>query len=364
MDIELNGLDYLEGLCYHTGISCANVGQFLEFLKPHFESVGFNREEVSQRLGDLIRSANTRDPRWYCVVKDLERLREAAKKIVIENPLESIPKHFEKFVKIISAEFPEFQPPSLRIVESFPKPYDRMNWSAMAPDKEDEEEYGIEPGIYIKKDHIIPLVTENILAHELVHKLVETFDTHGFPMGIEEGIADLYGIYLLTHIYSPTTISNIFITFSKYGKRTRPSKLYESFTTIAYLNIYLPYGLEGVREAIRLGRKKLGRLNTELLGGKIRSFRSGDWNEKVDQVMRIYLSFPNDLYVSPTAKYVADFLKQGDTVKTLAKKTCLNETSVKKALSELQELNLIVTDGKRVPIVAEHLLPYLRYQLR
>jgi len=281
MDEEPDGLAYLEGLAYQAGILCTNVDNFLEYLRPHFKDIPFERSAVTQRIKEVIAEANKKDPAWHCVVRDLEHICAAAKEDV-PNPVEALRSRFTEFVKIIEAEFPGFQPPMLKIVDYFPKPYDKMDWIAMAPDQEDQEQYGIEPGIYIKKSTITPVYAEYILAHELTHKIVEMYDTHGFGIGIEEGIAELYAAYLLTRVHPPRTVSNVMVMDKKYGRRTKLSALYEFFTALAYREIYLPHGMDGVRAAIQLGREQLKKLDARFLRGETVGLPSGDWDEKVE----------------------------------------------------------------------------------
>ncbi len=362
MGKEVDGIDYLEGLVYQAGIQCTNIDHFLEFLRPHFDGVPFDRDSVMARIDEIIRTADRKDPKWYCVVKDLENIRRNAKENVL-HPIDAVKSRFNTFVEIIRREFPGFQPPDLKIVDSFPKPYDKMDWIAMAPDQEDQEKYGIEPGIYIKKTVITPIYAEYILAHELTHKIVEMYDTHGFGFGIEEGIAELYAMYLLTRVYSPKTAANVVILDKKYGKRKRLSALYEFFTVLAYTQIYLPSGMDGIRAAIRLGRKGLKDLDTAILKGERTDFPSGNWDKKLEKAMRRYMATPNDLYVTAKTRYVADKAEVGDTIEMIAKKTGLSEDEIHEAISELTRLTLITVKDGKVTAKAEHILPYLRYHL-
>lgn len=57
----------------------------------------------------------------------------------------------------------------LRIVDEFPAPFDQFDWSAFAPDREDEENFHIEQGVYFRRDRLRPMYSEALFAYEVVH---------------------------------------------------------------------------------------------------------------------------------------------------------------------------------------------------
>ncbi len=144
-----NGVDYIEGAAYITGLSCTNIDRFTNWLSPELENIPFSKENVVERIDELMEKYNVQNVRtvnreyatWFCVLKDLERIKSALESgAEVENPLENIEHVYTEMGHAIMDEFPEFELPELKIVENFPPPYDKMNWYACAPDREDCEE--------------------------------------------------------------------------------------------------------------------------------------------------------------------------------------------------------------------------------
>jgi|GEM_PF-5067748 len=372
----LNGLHYLEGLTYHIMGNFTLIDSFLDKLSPYFQELPFKKKPVIERIKEIVEKFDLSNfekidedlATWLCIRQDLKKILEVTKhkNIKIRNPYAELLDAYKKYVDIATVEFESFEPPKLAIVEAFPEPYSNMEWIAFAPDKEDQERFGIEPGIYIKSSMVSPYYTSYLLAHEFTHKIVEKFDSYGFGIGLEEGIAEFYGLHLSSKFLPHEVLEHIVVYNYKYGERTRLTMLYEFFLLLTYNEIYKPFGLSGVRAVIKMGRSGIKRFEDVFLHGKGELDLSLPLERDVDieRILRFYSYFPNDLYSTPMVKYISENIEVGDNVDSISSKAKVEKNIVKNALNELQNsLVLVLVEGDRVVNLSKSMLPRLRYKI-
>jgi hypothetical protein len=245
----------------------------------------------------------------------------------------------------------EFSEPSFRIVERFPEPYHEMDWVAFAPDKADQENFGIEPGVYLLEGELSPYYSELTLTHELVHAVIGIANPYLLGRGLEEGIAELVGtLYIGLQLYSPRIVYNVF-KHTRLGSRSSQSNtLYLDYTRQAFL-IYRHFGLNGIAQLIQKGREAIKEIEALCLSDNIDaiSLATGNWNEQLTRLgEKLLLGFIPNLVVSPLAAYIAEFVNPERTVEEIAIAARVDIDSAQEALEELQHrtFTILLDKGK------------------
>lgn len=239
----------------------------------------------------------------------------------------------------------EFSEPSFYVVERFPEPYHEMDWVAFAPDKADQENFRIEPGIYLLESELSPYYSELTLSHELVHAVVGIANPYLLGRGLEEGIAELVGtLYIGLKLYSPQIVFNVF-KHTRLGSRSSQSNtLYLDYTRQAFL-IYMHFGLNGIAQLIRKGREAIKEIEALCLSNNIDaiSLTTGNWDEQLTRLgEKLLLSFIPNLVVSPLAAYIAEFVAPERTVEEIAIAAHVDIDTAQEALEELQNRTFAV----------------------
>ncbi|HEY8504928.1 MAG TPA: hypothetical protein VIL46_10120 [Gemmataceae bacterium] len=158
----------------------------------------------------------------------------------------------------------------LRIVDAFPEPFTRFAWSAFAPDREDEQQFGIERGVYFRRDLLRPLYSEALFAHEVIHTLTGRVDPEVYAMGLEEGIAEVIGTcYASLAVLPWTAVRNVLIYGRHGAARARLWSVYLDHTRQAFL-LFREFGLVGLAELVRRGRAAIHHAEALLLAGRYR----------------------------------------------------------------------------------------------
>jgi len=156
----------------------------------------------------------------------------------------------------------------LRIVDRFPEPFDQFDWSAFAPDGEDQERFAIRPGVYFRRDRLRPLYSEALFAHEVIHTLTGAIDPEVYAMGLEEGIAEIVGsCYAALGLMPPEVLRNILVHGRHGCERPKLWSVYLDHTRQAYL-LFERYGLRGLADIIGRGRSFIHEVERDLILGK------------------------------------------------------------------------------------------------
>lgn len=220
---------------------------------------------------------------------------------------------------------------SVFVVEDFPSPYENQDWNAMAPDAEDEEKYGITPGIYIKAGRITPVFTHVLVAHELVHMVPASVDPSNFPMGLEEGIADVLsaGFFASHSLGRRTAIRHLI-----YVRLGRPQPemrtLYaDALQRAAYL--YRLVGLRGIAQLLHRGRNAIHDTEQRLIAGDLGGLALdvGDWDAGTTSVLDTAIeAFPRHGVVSPLSLWILQYVETGKALTEIADAARIGEAQV------------------------------------
>lgn len=147
--------------------------------------------------------------------------------------------------------------PNIAIVDAFPHPYETADWSAMAPDEDDEEQFGIAPGIYIRRDRAYPFFTEATIAHELLHCVPTDIMRGTFGMGLEEGVCDLLGfLHVGSKLVGCEAIARAFVYYRLMPHVSHLRTLYVDHDRLA-LSLLASNGIPGLADLLKNGRTKL-----------------------------------------------------------------------------------------------------------
>jgi hypothetical protein len=232
----------------------------------------------------------------------------------------------------------ELPPASVFVVHDFPRPYQDQDWNAMAPDVEDEEKYGIEPGIYIKASRVTPVFTHVLLAHELVHLIPASVDPAHFPMGLEEGIADVLSSgFFASHSLGVTPAVRHLIHL-RFG-RPQPDlrSLYaDALQRASYL--YRLVGLRGIAQLLHRGRQAIHDTERRLIAGQIDSLGldAGGWDLQTTTVLDAALeAFPRHGIVSPLAMWMLQYVDTGKTLTEISEASRVSESVVTAELEKV-----------------------------
>lgn len=239
----------------------------------------------------------------------------------------------------------EFSKPNFYVVERFPDPYDEMDWIAFAPDKADQENFAIKPGVYLLEGELSPYYSELTLIHELVHAIIGIANPNLLGRGLEEGIAELVGtLYIGLRLYPPRIVRNVFKHTRLGSHSSQSNKLYLDYTRQAFL-IYQHFGLNGIVQLILKGRDSIKEIEALCLSDSIDaiSLTAGNWDEQLTRLAEeLLLGFIPNLIVSPLTAYIAEFVAPERTVEEIAVAAHVDIDSAKEALEELQNRTFTV----------------------
>ncbi|MFH1331742.1 MAG: hypothetical protein ABIH63_00465 [archaeon] len=357
-----NGLNYFLAATYLSECSFSNYTHFLNRFSKEFDGL-VNSKEVQKKLNSLISKLSKNNGKIGQVkaqnllyVQDLIKIKENLEQLDFKSDVQKlIDDDYKKIKDLViknklSKKFPEYF-----IVENFPTPFENMEWTAAFFEEPEEKLYGIKKGVYLKRKYVKPFLSSFILAHELVHILIGYNSPGkykgGISRGLEDGICDLYGsMYLISRIMDPKIAKNIMLySYYSYNKEQRFSDLYMENLRQAMV-IYKHYGLQGITDLIRNGRKKILEIERLCLQGKYdqMQLKKGQWDRTLDELVNSLIAKPKNLVVSPLAYYLTGFNLANKDVDVIIKSLNLDKEEAQKSLKELQEkvFLLIVNKGR------------------
>ena len=175
----------------------------------------------------------------------------------------------------------------LRIVDEFPAPFDQFGWSAFAPDREDEERYGIDPGVYFRRDRLRPFYSEALYAHEVIHTVPGRVDPTIYAMGLEEGLAEILGTCFAAAAVLPSQVLRNILVYGRHGvQRPKLWSLYRDHTRQAFL-LYREFGLDGLVALLAGGRERIHDAERAILCGTHQSLDlpRGGWDDDTTRLL-------------------------------------------------------------------------------
>ncbi|MDX6743811.1 hypothetical protein [Actinocorallia sp. A-T 12471] len=253
--------------------------------------------------------------------------------------------------KLVSAGVPVEDSP-LRVLEEFPPPFNQFGWSAFAPDREDEENFGIEPGVYFLRDRLRPLYSELLFAHEVIHTVTGKKDPEVFAMGLEEGIAEVVGsCFGSLAVLEPSVIKNALV-YGRHGvDRPKLWSVYLDHTRQVYL-LYQEFGLAGLAALIREGRTAIHRAEELVLRGRYKELKlpRGNWDPDTGAILEFVCCgyLPSHVF-SPIECLLASHAEAGRSLSEVCERANVAPAVGRPALESLAAKSaLFVRDGDRI----------------
>lgn len=354
----MNGFHCLLGGIYHTACEFASLEGFRTQLEDRFSDLPFDQVLVIERAERLVEEFERPTERidndcalLLLLARDLRRIVDVLRRIPIPDPESSLLQHRDRFEAVMRDLGLDFSPPKLFIVDSFPRPYDTMDWVATSPDAADQRQYGIEPGNYFKRQHLVPYGSDVLLAHEMTHQVIGEVDPDWLARGLEEGIAVVFGELFVGARVMGKDVARAYARHQWFDRRAaQANRLYIEYARIAAL-IYHRYGLDGLLALVQSGRRKIKEIERSCLRGDFAlDLPRGGWDDAYsDLVAEITMATIGDSVVNPLAKYIAEFVSVGATVDEIAHTARVTAVDVVAALEQIQhQAVLIMVDGDRV----------------
>ncbi|MBT0772992.1 hypothetical protein KIH74_28875 [Kineosporia sp. J2-2] len=347
------------GAVYYASCDFASLQGFEQFIEPYFRDTEFDGARVLARLEDVVETLESSSPpydgpaaRKLLVARDLRRLADVLRgSAPLADPADSMPRNHERFESSFRRYGLSFSSPALHIVETFPAPYDTMDWTATSPDAADEREYGIEAGNYFKEKHLVPVGSDILLAHEMTHAIIGQVNPDLLGRGLEEGIAVVVGELLIgSSVFGPDVVYQYARHHWFDQRATQINRLYADYARMAAA-IYHRCGIDALIELIRQGREKIKEAEQATLAGLAPSgLPTGRWDEEFGALVdRVCLQTVRDLTVSPLTQWVATFAQVGRSSSDVAELAGVTPEDAQKSLKELQEeIFVIVTGDDRI----------------
>lgn len=286
--------------------------------------------------------------------QDLKKIKQTLLTVKINNPVEELHKSLKHYKRILHAYGINLAGVRFFVVDSYPHPYDKHDSLALNCDIDDKEEFDITPGVYFKKTKIVPFLSCEVLAHELVHVCLSEVCTKRLARGLEDGLCDLVGLYLSSKVLGFDIAKNILINLRFAHPFTRMRRIYAE-TLRQAIRIYQIYGLKGTFEVLergnREGRTVVKQIEEKCIRGEYSDLglEKGDWAAELDYFSNCFVGFPSSIVASPLACYLAEKIKAGSLIKDVIKKHGISPREGCCAVKQLEkDLYLIVTSNGRI----------------
>jgi|HubBroStandDraft_6_1064221.scaffolds.fasta_scaffold02740_1 hypothetical protein len=334
-------------LCY-ADISCADTDDFVTHVKRQLPQ---GPTTSPAELGVALRSikwplhlerngkVGASDIKRCLIAKDVQKILAPLR----TKSFPPVTDELQATAKRLRSEFRHMglgaKTPPIYIVKSLPQPYDGMGWEALTIDREDCRKYRIPPGVYLNRGRLRPRISAIQMAHESIHFIIGQKRADLLARGLEEGLCEILGsVYLGAKLFGTDVARRVFIMNQLGGQITPFWDLYVEYTRqAAYL--YRQFGLTGLLHLVRRGRAAIKSVEAKCLVGNLHAIKlpSGKWDSQLSKLLEIVTStYVRCLVVSPLARYTAEFVETGSTVRDIARNSGLAEPRVIAALKELQ----------------------------
>jgi hypothetical protein len=323
--------DFLYGAVYQQPCRFANIERFIAAVAAETDPAtdpGGEQEPASfatalhalaERLGRPDKVGTDTDALRRLLADDLRRIAHADLGAITGR--DTVTARLDRYGpkiqhRLQAAGLPVAEAP-LRVVDVFPEPFHRFDWSAFAPDREDQENFGITPGVYFRRDRLRPLYSEALFAHEVVHTVTGAVDPEIYAMGLEEGIAEALGTcYGGLAVLPAAAIRNI-IVYGRHGvERDKLWSVYLDHTRQAFL-LYREFGIEGLVALVRRGRAAIHEAEEAVMAGRYRELPlpRGTWDCETTALLEFGCNayLPSHVF-SPLECWLALHARQGRTV--------------------------------------------------
>jgi hypothetical protein len=241
---------------------------------------------------------------------------------------------------------------NLFVVDSFPSPFDNFDWAAFAPDREDEEEFGIARGVYFKRAKLRPLYSQALYAHEAIHTITGQVDPEIYAGGLEEGVAEVVGTcYGGLAVLSPIVLKNILV-YGRHGvQRPKIWSFYRDHMRQAFL-LYNEFGLTGLVALISRGRAAIHAAAAAIVDGTYRDLALpvGGFDDATREVLEFAcLGFVPSHAYSPIDCLLAIYVQSGRTIGDICKLASVDPTVGESRIRAVStESALYMMNGKSI----------------
>lgn len=316
------------------------------------ESKGFSTKAKSESE-DSFRELLCRDMRTALRSMTAEDVlkadAEADFDLVIREVRELLAREFAKF---------DLTPPKCQIsfVDEFPGPYAGRNYIAMALDEGDRADFGVEPGIVIKKSKYIPLFGRTIFLHEMIHIVLGERDPFELARGLEEGLCELLGfVYLGAKAIGSKEVRHSF-AYVRLRQNQLPIWSYYTDMTRQARLVYRAFGLSGVFDMLKSGRKELKKVEASVLDGTLSQagLQRGTFDPSLESDLDWLLdAFPSQCVVSPEAYKILPHMGLGASLREARVQSGLSEALFDAAVVELEgHLRILTIRGDHQTVIA------------
>ncbi|MCU0652757.1 MAG: hypothetical protein MUD10_00670 [Candidatus Pacebacteria bacterium] len=343
-----NGFDIFRAGAYLTRGNWANVDDFCDYFKKDFAALDFDGAAVLKKIDELqkeepVAGIGQKEALAILARRDLRAVVAAIKRLNLNLEVEiELNGSLAKLQELL-ADFGIKYDRSLFIVDHFPKPYDffdKIGTNGTNFDDADHEMFGLEQGVYLKRQNLKPLISIFILAHEIIHNVVSFKDSNYLARGLEEGFTQLFGeIYLCGQLLGyDAALNNMINKRMRLPVRELRWELYVDWLRQGCV-FYREFGIDGIAEAMKRGRKFVKKADTLMLQGRLNEIdlpKSG-WIKELDETATMILAYNRNMAYSPLAVYLAQNLKKDDDVALLLSKLGVKKNEGSKALKELNE---------------------------
>lgn len=371
------GKDMINALVYFSNLNCANAQNFLEIVSPNFDRVEYEKHKVQEKLSQVIAKikpkANERINEGMAlnalIADDLAIMKANLKEAPLgSNPISDIQESHEKFRRMFMYFGIDVSHANLRLLDKFPRPYENLDASAMNYDIYDEKKFGIPIGVCLKRDRIIPGVSIFLLGHELVHSCFSKVYAHFLARGLEEGLCDLVSLIFTSNILGFQVAKNILTNLRVSHSKNQFWGTYKEALRQASL-LYKNYGFDGIMDILKIGYKRgrviVKEIEKNVIQGDYDEFNflsKGAPDSRIENFLNFYIGYPHSLRVNPLARYLAEKIAVGNSVKEVLSKYNIDVIEGKRAIHELQErIYIVLLDNDEV--ISDETNPFIRARL-
>lgn len=341
----MNIIELIQTGAHFVDCGFSNYNIFRNKITMLFDEQDIDINKTKEKISDHIKGVKTNDvfnqkqAEKLLLYNDLVNILENYSNYSSNLTYEPMEKYHSKFVQLLRQLGLNMKLPQIFIVEVFPKPYDKMPWSACAPDLEDYERYGITPGIYFKKGNISPYQSHLVLAHELIHGAVANANPYLLGRGLEEGLCDIVGSAYLCNSVFGFDLTQKMLTYKRLNfPYDQFQETYFDFLKQAYY-LLINYGIDGLIFLIKEGRERIKETENNLLLGKFNKINlpKGNYNiELTNLISHVCLTYGKNLCVSPLAVFIYQNISRDDSVPEFCEKFKIPRGEADKAIEELK----------------------------
>jgi|GEM_PF-2772727 len=360
--MKLTGFNIFKAGAYITRGGWANAADLCDHFKNEFSKIAPDKSAVIAEIDSLIKNSKPKtkigqiEARTIVLADDLKKIRENILECEFIPPEKDLQTNFEKLKCLLIDASIKYEQP-LFIVDHFPKPYDffdKNGTSGTQFDAADNKMFGLKQGIYLRRQRLNPVISNFLMAHELIHAVSGLRDPDHLARGLEEGFTQFFGeLYLCGQFFGYRSALNYEINRRfEYPAKKQHWEQYTDWLRQGCV-FYQKFGLKGIIEIIKKGRGTIKAADELMMQGRLNDLElpAGDWTKELDDAAQTILSFNRNLVYSPLAVYLAKNLEIGENVDDLFFRLNIRRPEGAKALKELNErIFSILTNKNKIAI--------------